>query len=77
LLENSFPHHSKHKQIMNLFWAILRNATAALHFESVRSFKTLPLSARRTARFRGREAVFAGTPGESFSLREIGDDVSL
>jgi len=37
----------------------------------------LPLSAKRAAWFCGREAVFAGTPGESFSLRETGHDVSL
>jgi hypothetical protein len=62
---------------MNLFWAMVRNVTAVLHFESVRSFKTLPLSAKRAAWFRARVAVFAGTPGESFSLRETGHDVSL
>jgi len=62
---------------MNLFWAIVGNVTAVVDFESVRSFKTLPLSAKRAAWFCGRAAVSAGTPGETFSLRETGHDVSL
>jgi len=62
---------------MNLFWAIVRNVTAVSRFESVRSFKTLPLSAKRAAWFCGRQAAFAGSLGESFSLRETGHDVSL
>jgi len=57
---------------MNLFWAIVRNVTAVLHFESVRSFKTLPLSAKRAAWFCGREAVFGGTPGNHFRCGKQG-----
>jgi hypothetical protein len=62
---------------MNLFWAIVKNVTAVSRFESVRSFKTLPQSAKCAAWFCEHKAVFVGTPGESFSLRETGHDVSL
>jgi hypothetical protein len=57
---------------MNLFWAIVRNVTAALGFESVRRFKTLPLSAKRAARFCGCEAVFAGPMGNHFRCGKQG-----
>jgi len=51
--------------------------TAARRFESGRRFRTLPLCAKAGARFGEREVDFAGTNVESFSLREIGHDVSL
>jgi hypothetical protein len=57
---------------MNLFWAIVRNVTAALRFESVRRFKTLPLLAKRAAWFCGREAVFAGPHGNHFRCGKQG-----
>jgi hypothetical protein len=65
------------KRIMNLFWAIVRNVTAVLDFESVRRFKTLPLAAKHGVRFCECEVVVGGARDESFSLREIGHAVSL
>jgi len=62
---------------MNLFWAIVRNMTAARRFESVHRFKTLLLCAENLCPIRRTELVFAGTRAESFSLREIRLDVSL
>jgi len=62
---------------MNLFWAAVRNVTAVLCFESLRRFKTLPLTAKDAGGYCGREVVFAGARAESFSLREAGHDVSL
>jgi hypothetical protein len=62
---------------MNLFWARALNVTAALHFESVHRFKTLPLYLKATACFREREVDFARRRIESFSLRETGLAVSL
>jgi hypothetical protein len=62
---------------MNLFWAIVRNVTAALGFESARRFKTLPFAAKSASCFRGCEVIFADAFGESFSLRETRLAVSL
>jgi hypothetical protein len=65
------------KQIMNLFCAIVRNVTALPGFESLRRFKTLPRAAKYAGRFCECEVVFVAARGESFSLREMGHDVSL
>jgi hypothetical protein len=62
---------------MNLFWAIVRNVTAARHFESLHRFKNLPHSPKFIARFGEREDDFPVTLIESFPLRETGHDVSL
>src|SRR6266404_6919645 len=62
---------------MNLFWAAVRNVTAARHFESLYSFKNLPPCATAAACFCQREVDFSGTHVESFPLREIRHDVSL
>jgi hypothetical protein len=62
---------------MNLFWAIVRNMTTAWHFESVHRFKTLPLCAKNRCLIWRTEVVFTGSRAESFSLREMGHDVSL
>jgi len=51
--------------------------TAALRFESVHRFKTLPIGAKPAAGFFEHEVDLAATRAESFSLRETRHDVSL
>ncbi len=77
LLENVISATLNRKQIMNLFYAIVRNVTALPGFESVRRFKTLPLAAKHSGLICACEVVFGGPFDESFSLREIGHAVSL